>query len=163
MAEWSKAPDSRLQLYPVIQDDWDFWSSYEGVGSNPTSDKPFYSQLFVFVVVQLDKVHCTWGTQFQNNLYPDFFKGNIIIFSKICYNFQQSLLGWLRRKKYKIYLIRVRNKGKFLPLSIQMYVRIINFHNHYIKAKEGNFGQFLTLLLMSSTPSLSISCRVAGL
>ena len=59
MAEWSKAPDSRLKLYPVIQDDWDFWSSYEGVGSNPTSDKPFYSQLFVFVVVQLDKVHCT--------------------------------------------------------------------------------------------------------
>ena len=45
MAEWSKAPDSRLK--PCFHDRelcWDFWSSYEGVGSNPTSDsKLFFS------------------------------------------------------------------------------------------------------------------------
>ena len=44
MAEWSKAPDSRFKGIAG-----DFWSSYEGVGSNPTSDKYFW-QIFVQTV-----------------------------------------------------------------------------------------------------------------
>ena len=35
MAERSKAPDSRAKLFTY---QWAFWSSNEGVGSNPTSD-----------------------------------------------------------------------------------------------------------------------------
>ena len=39
MAEWSKAPDSRWKtLLPDRKWEWDFWSSYEGRGSNPLSD-----------------------------------------------------------------------------------------------------------------------------
>jgi hypothetical protein len=36
MVEWSKAPDSRLSLAPLkgISERRDFWSSYEGRGSN---------------------------------------------------------------------------------------------------------------------------------
>ena len=34
MAEWSKAPDSRL----ILPNQWDFWSPNGGVGSNPTPD-----------------------------------------------------------------------------------------------------------------------------
>ena len=39
MAERSKAPDSRFTL--LTDNERAFWSSYEGVGSNPTSDKIF--------------------------------------------------------------------------------------------------------------------------
>ena len=41
MAERSKAPDSREILFASMK--WAFWSSNEGVGSNPTSDKLFFS------------------------------------------------------------------------------------------------------------------------
>ena len=42
MAEWSKAPDSRFYLTFMIGSVYrEFWSSYEGVGSNPTSDSNF--------------------------------------------------------------------------------------------------------------------------
>ena len=39
MAERSKAPDSRYTLLADSKSVREFWSSYEGVGSNPTSDK----------------------------------------------------------------------------------------------------------------------------
>ena len=39
MAERSKAPDSRYSLLADSKSVREFWSSYEGVGSNPTSDK----------------------------------------------------------------------------------------------------------------------------
>ena len=39
MAERSKAPDSRFTFSVDGRDYREFWSSYEGVGSNPTSDK----------------------------------------------------------------------------------------------------------------------------
>ena len=43
MAEWSKAPDSRFYLTFMIGSLYrEFWSSYEGVGSNPTSDSNFF-------------------------------------------------------------------------------------------------------------------------
>ena len=43
MAEWSKAPDSRFYLTFMIGSVYrEFWSSYEGVGSNPTSDSNFF-------------------------------------------------------------------------------------------------------------------------
>ena len=41
MAERSKAPDSRETF--LTDSERAFWSSSEGVGSNPTSDKIFYS------------------------------------------------------------------------------------------------------------------------
>ena len=42
MAEWSKAPDSSDELACLyIRQAWVFWSTNVGVGSNPTSDKPF--------------------------------------------------------------------------------------------------------------------------
>ena len=42
MAEWSKAPDSRHMPYSYDRElQREFWSSYEGVGSNPTSDSNF--------------------------------------------------------------------------------------------------------------------------
>lgn len=40
VAEWSKAPDSRVISCPLCGFE-DFWSTYVGVGSNPTSDKFF--------------------------------------------------------------------------------------------------------------------------
>ena len=44
MAEWSKAPDSRFYLTFMIGSVYrEFWSSYEGVGSNPTSDSNFFN------------------------------------------------------------------------------------------------------------------------
>lgn len=44
MAEWSKAPDSRFYLTFMIGSLYrEFWSSYEGVGSNPTSDSNFFA------------------------------------------------------------------------------------------------------------------------
>ena len=46
MAERSKAPDSRVILFASTE--WAFWSSNEGVGSNPTSDTNF---LFAFEVL----------------------------------------------------------------------------------------------------------------
>ena len=48
MAEWSKAPDSRynLTLYKCLV----FWSTYVGVGSNPTPDKVF-RYFFLFFLV----------------------------------------------------------------------------------------------------------------
>ena len=51
MAERSKAPDSRISL--LTDSERAFWSSYEGVGSNPTSDKyffPLFCDLFSFNV-----------------------------------------------------------------------------------------------------------------
>ena len=44
MAERSKAPDSSQQL---ANNNWylEFWSSIEGVGSNPTSDKLLLPEL----------------------------------------------------------------------------------------------------------------------
>ena len=46
MAERSKAPDSRYPLPADSRSVREFWSSYEGVGSNPTSDKiTFYTFL----------------------------------------------------------------------------------------------------------------------
>ena len=51
MAERSKAPDSR-ETFSVIERV--FLSSYEGVGSNPTSDKIisfFYSLLAHFIII----------------------------------------------------------------------------------------------------------------
>ena len=45
MAERSKAPDSRADLALI----WVFWSTYVGVGSNPTSDTSFFpSDFFSF-------------------------------------------------------------------------------------------------------------------
>ena len=41
MAERSKAPDSSANL--LTNSERAFWSSSEGVGSNPTSDKNFFS------------------------------------------------------------------------------------------------------------------------
>ena len=41
LAERSKAPDSRVNLAWWCGL-WAFWSSYEGVGSNPTPDKCFF-------------------------------------------------------------------------------------------------------------------------
>ncbi len=38
VAEWSKAPDSSVKAYP-FNGYGGFWSTYVGVGSNPTSDK----------------------------------------------------------------------------------------------------------------------------
>ena len=43
MAERSKAPDSRVSLHP--SDGRDFWSSIEGVGSNPTPDNSLLNAL----------------------------------------------------------------------------------------------------------------------
>ncbi len=44
MAEWSKAPDSRqVALLSSREYTWEFWSSYEGRGSNPLPDKIFLS------------------------------------------------------------------------------------------------------------------------
>ena len=44
MAEWSKAPDSRHALHCINAQV--FWSTYVGVGSNPTPDKVFLLVLF---------------------------------------------------------------------------------------------------------------------
>ena len=46
MAEWSKAPDSRAIL-PLTEVYGVFWSSYEGVGSNPTSDKGIFALISI--------------------------------------------------------------------------------------------------------------------
>ena len=45
MAEWSKAPDSRHALHCINAQV--FWSTYVGVGSNPTPDKVFFFISFV--------------------------------------------------------------------------------------------------------------------
>ena len=46
MAEWSKAPDSRHMPYSYDRElQREFWSSYEGVGSNPTSDSNFLKNI----------------------------------------------------------------------------------------------------------------------
>ena len=42
MAERSKAPDSRFTFSVDYRDYREFWSSHEGVGSNPTSDNIFF-------------------------------------------------------------------------------------------------------------------------
>ena len=42
MAERSKAPDSRYTLLADSKHVREFWSSYEGVGSNPTSDNKYF-------------------------------------------------------------------------------------------------------------------------
>jgi hypothetical protein len=48
MAEWSKAPDSRHDaLLPRREFKRDFWSSYEGRGSNPLPDKYFSYTIFI--------------------------------------------------------------------------------------------------------------------
>ena len=46
MAERSKAPDSRDTLF--LWDKGAFWSTYVGVGSNPTSDKHFWALYIKF-------------------------------------------------------------------------------------------------------------------
>ena len=47
MAEWSKAPDSRFIPYLRSRV---FWSTYVGVGSNPTSDKPVFFSIHFFAM-----------------------------------------------------------------------------------------------------------------
>jgi hypothetical protein len=48
MAEWSKAPDSRHMPYSYDRElQREFWSSYEGVGSNPTSDSNFLKNILL--------------------------------------------------------------------------------------------------------------------
>ena len=47
MSGWPKAPDSRAFLFAY---NWAFWSSNEGVGSNPTSDKTFFIYLAHFFI-----------------------------------------------------------------------------------------------------------------
>ena len=42
MAERSKAPDSRIEILPMIPWERAFWSPNGGVGSNPTSDTVFF-------------------------------------------------------------------------------------------------------------------------
>ena len=49
MAERSKAPDSREILFASVK--WAFWSSNEGVGSNPTSDTNFLSFLTLIEMI----------------------------------------------------------------------------------------------------------------
>ncbi len=49
MAERSKAPDSREILF--TDRERAFWSSSEGVGSNPTSDNNFFVKNKVFLCV----------------------------------------------------------------------------------------------------------------
>ena len=50
MAEWSKAPDSRHMPYSYDRElQREFWSSYEGVGSNPTSDSNFFVLPCVYI------------------------------------------------------------------------------------------------------------------
>ena len=46
MAERSKAPDSRFTFSVDDRDYREFWSSYEGVGSNPTSDKIVFEAFY---------------------------------------------------------------------------------------------------------------------
>ena len=46
MAERSKAPDSRFTFSVDCRDYREFWSSYEGVGSNPTSDKIVFEAFY---------------------------------------------------------------------------------------------------------------------
>ena len=48
MAERSKAPDSRFTFSVDDRDYREFWSSYEGVGSNPTSDKIIFEAFYWF-------------------------------------------------------------------------------------------------------------------
>ena len=55
MAERSKAPDSRVELFLTGV----FWSTNVGVGSNPPSDKIFCSFLFL-KIVQRGKIAATW-------------------------------------------------------------------------------------------------------
>jgi hypothetical protein len=49
MAERTKAPDSRFTL--LTDSERAFWSSSEGVGSNPTSDKVFFILFFLFQII----------------------------------------------------------------------------------------------------------------
>ena len=60
MAEWSKAPDSRLLPCSWIGSTYEreFWSSTEGMGSNPIPDNRFYTFLYVFG--QLKREHATF-------------------------------------------------------------------------------------------------------
>ena len=55
MAERSKAPDSRFTFSVDDRDYREFWSSYEGVGSNPTSDKTFFKRK-CFILFILDSI-----------------------------------------------------------------------------------------------------------
>ena len=52
MAEWSKAPDSRVTFHIRV-----FWSTNVGVGSNPTSDKYFWFIKTIYLVGLLLKYH----------------------------------------------------------------------------------------------------------
>ena len=61
MAEWSKAPDSRLTLLSDRLRKWEFWSSYEGVGSNPTSDKVFNILRASIIVAQFNNTFVDLG------------------------------------------------------------------------------------------------------
>ena len=46
VAEWSKAPDSRIYRFLARKCEFEaFWSTYVGVGSNPTSDRFFFLPL----------------------------------------------------------------------------------------------------------------------
>ena len=76
MAEWSKAPDSSVSL-PEIRL-WAFWSTYVGVGSNPTSDKCFESEFQIKIDFQqksLYVVYTCWlnfSCYLWRALYPHF-------------------------------------------------------------------------------------------
>ena len=59
MAERSKAPDSRENLLCKLVAEWVFWSTNVGVGSNPTSDKPFSVHLLFTPKIQTIYVDMT--------------------------------------------------------------------------------------------------------
>ena len=58
MAEWSKAPDSRI--IPCLRRRV-FWSTYVGVGSNPTSDKPIFFLFKLYFLFAMCTYHVTAG------------------------------------------------------------------------------------------------------
>ena len=71
MAEWSKAPDSRLLPYSWIGSthEREFWSSTEGMGSNPIPDNKFYT--FLYVSGFLQKKACNFLDSKLNCIKPD--------------------------------------------------------------------------------------------
>ena len=70
MAERSKAPDSRFTFSVDDRDYREFWSSYEGVGSNPTSDKTFFKKnvLFYFIKKILKYISLLDGLIFKYHM-----------------------------------------------------------------------------------------------
>ena len=68
MAERSKAPDSRYTF--LTDSERAFWSSYEGVGSNPTSDKFFSLQIIFFIFAHVfDNVIKIFNVSFLMSIF----------------------------------------------------------------------------------------------